>query len=80
MREGTEYRRRHNEELYKYTEKITDVIRKRRLDFYRHITRMDPKRLTRRILTYFQGRKVKFPPGAVIISIVCPVFNDWDKG
>ena len=34
IKEGDQYRRRHNNELYKHTEKITDTIRKRRIASY----------------------------------------------
>ena len=33
IKEGDQYRRRHNNELYKHIEKITDTIRKRKIAF-----------------------------------------------
>ena len=35
IKEGDQYRRRHNNEHYKHIEKITDTIRKRRIGFLR---------------------------------------------
>ena len=49
IKEGDQYRRRHNNEL-KHIEKITDTIRKRRIAFYGHLQRMNSNRLTGRIL------------------------------
>ena len=48
---GDQYGRRHNNELYKHIEKITDTIRKRRVAFYGHLTyiRMNNIRLAGRI-------------------------------
>ena len=43
IKEGDQYRRRHNNELYKHIEKITDSIRKR-IAFYGHLQRMDSNR------------------------------------
>lgn len=45
------------EELYEHTEKITDKIRKRRLQFYGHLSRMAPHRITRQILDWVSTRK-----------------------
>ena len=59
VKENGEYRRRHNHELYTHVEKITDAMRKRRIAFYCHITRMNPARLTNRIFTYFLKKKTK---------------------
>ena len=56
-----EYRRRPNQELYSYTEKITDMARKRRLAFYGHVTRMDQRRLTNQLLNYWKNRKAVTP-------------------
>ena len=56
-----EYRRRQNNELYLYLERITDSIRKRRISFYGHITPMNSERLTNRIFTYFVNKKAKGP-------------------
>lgn len=44
-------------ELYEHTEKITDKIRKRRLQFYGHLSRMEPRRLTRQIFDWVSTRK-----------------------
>ena len=41
IKEGDQYRGRHNNELYKHNEKITDTIRKRIIAFYGHLQRMD---------------------------------------
>ena len=49
IKEGDQYRRRHNNELYKHFEKTADTIRKRRIAFYGHLQRMDSDRLTGRI-------------------------------
>jgi len=54
-----EYRLRSNKELYLKVEKITDVMRKRRLQFYGHIYRMDDNRLTKQIFTLINSYKVK---------------------
>ena len=61
VKEDGEYRRRHNHELYSHVEKITDTIRKRRIAFYGHLTRMSPERLTNRIFAYFLNKKTKGP-------------------
>ena len=61
VKEGDCYKRRPNQELYKYCERITNVARKRRLAFYGHVYRMHPTRLTNRILSYWQNRKTKSP-------------------
>ena len=45
IKEGDQYGR-HNNELYKHFEKITDTIRKRRIAFYRHLQRMTSNSLT----------------------------------
>ena len=37
IKAGDEYKRSHNNELYKHIEKITDTIRKRRIAFYGHL-------------------------------------------
>ena len=42
-----------------HVEKITDTIRKRRLSFYGHLTRMNSGRLSNRICAYFVGKKTK---------------------
>ena len=36
IKDGEQYRRRHDNELYTRVEKITDVIGKRRITFYGH--------------------------------------------
>lgn len=59
IKDSGEFRRRHNQELYTRVEKITDVIRKRRISFYGHVTRMKPTRLTNRIFTFLQEKKTK---------------------
>lgn len=61
VKEGNEYKKRPNQELYRHTEKITDVARKRRLAFYGHVSRMHPTRMTNQLLTYWQRRKTKSP-------------------
>lgn len=44
---------RSNKEVYEKTDKIEDVMRKRRVSFYAHLKRMDENRLTRSIFNYF---------------------------
>lgn len=66
VKENGEYRRRHNNELYTHIEKITTTIRKRRITFYGHVTRMHPTRLTNRIITFLQQKKTK---GAWFIEV-----------
>lgn len=61
VKEGNDYKRRPNQELYEYCEKITDVARKRRLTFYGHVFRMHPTRLTNQLLIYWENRKTKSP-------------------
>ncbi len=46
-----------NETLYQRTEKLSDTMRKRRIDFYGHILRMNPNRLTKKIFDYFHQKK-----------------------
>lgn len=58
VKEGNEYRRRHNNELYRHIEKITDTIRKRRISFYGHLQRMEPERLTGRLFNYIRKLKM----------------------
>ena len=58
IKKGDQYRRRHNNELYKHIEKITDSIRKRRIAFYGHLQRMDSNRLTGRIFKYIRKLKM----------------------
>lgn len=48
-----------NETLYQRTEKLSDTMRKRRIDFYGHILRMNPNRLTKKIFDYFHKKKTK---------------------
>uniref|UniRef100_A0A8D8RKU7 Endonuclease-reverse transcriptase n=1 Tax=Cacopsylla melanoneura TaxID=428564 RepID=A0A8D8RKU7_9HEMI len=49
INENGNYRRRHNNELFDHIEDLVTVMRKRRMQFYGHLERMDPKRLTHRI-------------------------------
>ena len=58
IKEGDQYRRRHNNELYKHLEDITDTIRKRRITFYGHLQRMNSNRLTGRIFKYIRKLKM----------------------
>lgn len=58
IKDGDKFRRRHNNELYRHFEKITDTIRKRRIRFYGHIRRMDQSRFTGRVLNYFRKLKL----------------------
>ena len=53
-----QYRRRHNNELYKHIEKITDTIRKRRIAIYGHLQRMNSNKLTGRIFKYIKKLKM----------------------
>ena len=48
-----------NETLYRRTKRIADIIRKRRIDFYGYILRMDPRRITKRIFDFFHNKKTK---------------------
>lgn len=48
--------RKPKEELYEQTEKITDKIRKRRMQFYGHLHRMNTNRLTKQILDEVKRR------------------------
>lgn len=50
-KDGT-WRKRRNEDLYRHVEKISDTIRKRRMKFYGHLTRMSENRLTKKIFNY----------------------------
>lgn len=61
VNENAEYRRRHNDEIYKQVEKITDTSGKRRIDFY-------AARLPNRIFTYFLGKRTK-KPGSVMSTV-----------
>ncbi|KAI5738424.1 hypothetical protein M8J77_006867 [Diaphorina citri] len=49
VKENGNYRRRHNNELFDHIEDLVTVMRKRRMMFYGHLERMDPKRLSHRI-------------------------------
>ena len=60
IKEGDQYRSRHNNELYKHIEKITDTIRKRTV-FYGHLQRMNSNRLTGRIFKYSVLENWKWP-------------------
>uniref|UniRef100_A0A8D8RIQ9 Craniofacial development protein 2 n=2 Tax=Cacopsylla melanoneura TaxID=428564 RepID=A0A8D8RIQ9_9HEMI len=42
-----------NKEVYEKTEKIGDTMRKRRVQFYGHLERMDENRLTKQLFDYF---------------------------
>uniref|UniRef100_A0A8D9AQU5 Reverse transcriptase domain-containing protein n=1 Tax=Cacopsylla melanoneura TaxID=428564 RepID=A0A8D9AQU5_9HEMI len=44
---------RSNKEVYEKTEKIKDVMKKRRVTFYSHLKRMSEERLTKKIFNYF---------------------------
>lgn len=48
-----------NETLYKKIEKLSDTMRKRRINFYGHLLRMNPNRLTKQIFDFFRNRKTK---------------------
>lgn len=56
---NTDYKLRSNRELYLKVEKLTDVMRKRRLQFYGHIYRMDSNRLTKKIFHLLNSYKSK---------------------
>lgn len=49
------YRLRSNKEVEQYTDLHSD-IKKRRLKFFGHIKRMDPSRLTRQIVEFYENR------------------------
>ena len=51
------YRLKSNAEIYLNMEKLSDVMRKRRLAFYGHLARMDEKRLTRKIFEHSNQRE-----------------------
>lgn len=46
-------------DIYKHTDKITDTFRKRRMQFYGHIHRMNENRISRQILTVINSGKGK---------------------
>lgn len=48
-----------NESLYVKSERLSDTMRKRRIDFYGHIFRMNPRRLTKQIFDFFYNKKTK---------------------
>lgn len=52
---------RANSEIYSYTENLSSVIRKRRLMFYGHVTRLPDSRLTKKILSFANNRKTLLP-------------------
>ncbi|KAI5746246.1 hypothetical protein M8J77_001486 [Diaphorina citri] len=56
IKENDSYRRRHNNELYDNIEDLVTVIRKRRMLFYGHLERMEPKRLTQRIHAFISKK------------------------
>ena len=56
---NAEYRLRPNKELYFKIEKLTDVMQKRRLQFYGHIYQMDENRLTKQIFNLLYSYKSK---------------------
>ena len=58
IREGEQYRIRHNNELYTHIEKITDTIRKRRISFYGHIQRMNPNKRIKILFNYLDKIKM----------------------
>ena len=45
-----------NDTLYKRTEKLSDTMKKRRINFYGHLLRMDSNRLTKQIFDFFRNR------------------------
>ena len=47
---------RPNSELYKNCEKLSHIMRKRRLAFYGHLRRMNENRLTKQIFNYFSDK------------------------
>lgn len=49
----------YNEALYIKSERLSDTIRKRRFDFYGHIFRMNPARLTKQTFYFFHKKKTK---------------------
>ena len=58
IKDGEQYRRRHNNELYTRVEKITDIIRKRRITFYGHVQRINPDSLIGKLFNYFKKLKM----------------------
>ena len=52
--------------MYTHVEKLTDVMRKRRITFYGHVTRMNPGLSINRIFTFLQEKKTK---GAWFIEV-----------
>ena len=57
LREDGEWHIRHNKDVYSHIEPMSSIIKKRRIQFYGHLTRMDPKRLTSQILQYKESSK-----------------------
>lgn len=52
-------RLRPNKELYHKTEGVVELMKKRRIQFYGHLMRMDRNRLTKRIFEFFRKRKTE---------------------
>ena len=53
------WKKRPTSEIYKYTDKITDTIRKRRMQFYGHIHKMNENRISQRILKVINSGRGK---------------------
>ncbi|XP_025830255.1 uncharacterized protein LOC112905593 [Agrilus planipennis] len=51
--EDGKWKLKSNRELYEKTERITDTMRKRRITFYGHLSRMNDDRLTKQLFDYF---------------------------
>lgn len=61
------YKLRSNLEVYSHNERISSVIRKRRILFYAHITRLPTSRLSNRLLLYFESLKT-LPPWLIEVN------------
>ena len=59
IKEGGQYRRRLNNELYKHNEIIIDIIIKRKITFYGHLHRIIRNTLTGRIFKYITKQKME---------------------
>lgn len=56
-----QFRNQSNQEIYSKIEKISDIIKKRRCEFFGHICRMDQERLTQQISQFLLYKKSKIP-------------------
>ena len=59
QKSNTEYKLRPNRELYLKVEKLVDVMKRKRMQFYGHIYRMSNSRLTKKIFNLLNSYKSK---------------------